>query len=73
MFHREKKVIYVEGMHCEHCAKKVENALLSLDGALKVKVDLNHKEVTLSSKEPIADEIIQKAIEALDYQVLEIK
>ncbi len=73
MFHREKKVIYVEGMHCEHCAKKVENALKTLEGVLKVKVNLNSKEVVIISKETIADEKLREIIESLDYQILEMK
>ncbi len=73
MFHHEKKVIYVEGMHCEHCAKKVENALSMLDGVTKVKVNLQAKEVIVTLKKSVTDEILKDAIEALDYQVLEMK
>ena len=34
-----KKIISIEGMHCEHCAKKVKTVLSSIEGVNKVKVN----------------------------------
>lgn len=74
MFHKqEKKVAIIEGMHCEHCAKKVESALLALDGVDKVKINLKKKEVTVLLSGPVQDDLIKEQIETLDYTVLEIK
>ena len=38
----------VEGMMCEHCKKKVEDAALSLKGVKKASVDLENKTLTVS-------------------------
>ena len=74
MFHKqEKKVVIIEGMHCEHCAKKVENALLALEGVSKVKINLKTKEATILLSGPVQDDVIKEQIETLDYTVLEIK
>ena len=43
-----KKTISIEGMHCEHCAKKVEETFKSIEGVNKVKVNLLKKEAIIS-------------------------
>ena len=70
---QEKKVVIIEGMHCEHCAKKVENVLLALDGVDKVKINLKKKEVTILLSGLVQDDLIKEQIETLDYKVLEMK
>ena len=42
-------VIKIEGMSCEHCAKKVSQNLLTIKGVKKVKVNLKEKEAIISS------------------------
>ena len=32
-----KKTLTIEGMHCDHCVKHVQNAINSIDGASAVK------------------------------------
>ena len=51
--HKNKIIIKVDGMHCEHCAKKVSDAIVKLDDSYKVKVDLKSGEVTITSKNTI--------------------
>lgn len=51
MFKKNKIEIIVEGMHCDHCANKVEQTLLEDDNIKKVKVDLAKKKVTIEYKE----------------------
>ncbi len=73
MFQKKKiKIIKIEGMHCEHCAKKVEDGLKTIEEIGKIKIDLKRKEVRIEEKESISDQLIQKSIEDLGYQVLEI-
>ncbi len=73
MFQKKKiKIIKIEGMHCEHCAKKVEDGLKAIEEIGKIKIDLKRKEVRIEEKESISDQLIQKSIEDLGYQVLEI-
>lgn len=66
-----KKVIKVDGMHCEHCANKVINALENIEGIEKVKVNLNTKEVLITSNVDIDNNLIKETISKLDYQVIE--
>ena len=69
MLKRIQKVITVNGMHCEHCQKRVENALSSLREVKKVEVTLEDKKVRVILKKEIGDEKIKEAIETLGYSV----
>lgn len=68
-----KKVLIVDGMHCGHCSKKVEDALKVVDGVKKVKINLEKKEVVIVSKEKLNDDIISSAIEKTGFELVEIK
>lgn len=51
-------LIKVKGMQCNHCVKRVENAL-KIAGAKKIKIDLESGEVTFEKIEvKTAEEII---------------
>lgn len=68
MFNKSRKInIRVEGMMCKHCASKVEEELVKIDGIDKVKVDLDKKQVTIFSKGEVDLEKVKKAIEGLEY------
>ncbi len=67
-----KKILKVEGMHCEHCAKKVTDALQKITGVSKVKVNLAKKEVNVQMTQDIADDILKQAIKDIDFEVTEI-
>lgn len=69
MSKRIQKVITVNGMHCEHCQKRVENALSRLHEVKKVEVTLEDKKVRVILKKEIGDEKIKEAIENLGYSV----
>ena len=72
MFNKKvKKVINVDGMSCSHCAKKVENSLKEIDGVLKVSVNLDKKEVIITSKFEIDTSLLRKKIEDLGYKYLD--
>lgn len=45
------KVIQVEGMTCGHCVETVTQAVASLEGILKVAVDLDQQQVALDYDE----------------------
>lgn len=64
-----KKVVNVEGMHCDHCVKKITEALESIEGVTKVKVNLSKKEAIITSTEEIDDQIIKSKIEELGFSV----
>ena len=54
-----KKIISIDGMHCEHCAKKVETTFKSIEGVTKVKVNLSKKEATIISKIELDNKTIE--------------
>lgn len=71
MFNKKiQKVVNIEGMHCNHCAMSVTNALQSIEGVSKVKVDLNKKQATIISTVEIDDKLIKAKVEELDFKVV---
>lgn len=72
-FKRKKKIINVEGMTCEHCVKKIENALEGLADVIKVKVDLGKKCVVITYENTLDELLLQNKIEELGYTVTGIK
>jgi len=59
--------IEVEGMMCDHCRMRVENALNSIEG-VKAKVDLKKKSAVLFNAENVSDEEIKQKIEEAGYK-----
>jgi Cu2+-exporting ATPase len=72
MFKKNKKIIKIEGMHCNHCAKCVTDALLKIENVSNVHINLNKKEATVTLKKEVDNDTLKKAIEELDYKVIEI-
>ena len=64
-------IIKINGMKCEHCKKRVEEALLQIEGIKKVKVDLKTGNVKITSKEDIPYSILKEVIEELGYEIEE--
>ena len=68
-----KKTISIEGMHCEHCAKKIEEPLKNIPNVNKVKVNLSKKEAIIISKSIIDDQTIKDSFKDLDFTITNIK
>ena len=68
-----KKIVTVEGMCCEHCAKRVEDKLTAVEGVISVDVKLKKKLVILRSREMISDDIIKNRIVEAGYSVVSIE
>lgn len=66
-----KKEIKIDGMHCEHCAAKVEKALASLDGVKKVKVKLEKGLAKLDGD--VSDDAIRTAVSEAGFTVTGIE
>ena len=66
----ENTVISVDGMHCNHCKAKVENALKSIKGVKKFEVSLENASAAVAyvakkiTPEEIASAISQSGFEA---------
>lgn len=67
-----EKVLTVEGMHCENCEIRVENALNRLDGVV-CKVNLRKKTATVSYSAEVSDDLLKKAVENMGYKVTDIR
>ena len=67
-----KKVITIEGMHCENCKNRVERQINRIDGAV-AKVNLRKHTAVVSMERPIDDEELKKAVEKEDYKVVRIE
>lgn len=63
-----KKVIEIEGMHCSHCAKAVEEQLLSVKGVKKAKADAEKKSAVVALGEDVSDEELFKAVEKAGFK-----
>lgn len=74
MFRKGKKIfVQIEGMSCQHCAKKVEETLLSILNVKSVKVNLEKKTAAITTMGAVDKNEIKMKIENLDYIVKEIE
>ena len=67
------KIILIEGMYCEHCAKRVTEALKSLNGVKSVTISLEEKNAEVVLKKDVEDEVLKGAIEDIGFGVVDIK
>ena len=66
------KIILIEGMHCGHCSKRVEEALKSLNGVKSVTISLEEKNAQVMLKKDIENEVLKKTIEDIGFGVVDI-
>ncbi|WP_101697200.1 heavy-metal-associated domain-containing protein [Clostridium minihomine] len=66
-----KKLITIEGMHCEHCQAKAEKALNSMEG-VQAKVNLKKKQATVTLSKDISDQEFEKVLQEAGYEVSSI-
>jgi Cu+-exporting ATPase len=66
-----KKVLTVEGMSCQHCAKRVKEALEAVSGVAKAEVDLGKKRADVEG-EAIVEAALRAAVEDVGYSVMAI-
>ena len=62
MFFMIKKLIEIEGMHCEHCKKKVEDTLYSIPEVEEATVNLDKKNAKITLNEEVDDILIANLI-----------
>ncbi len=67
-----KKIIHIEGMCCEHCAKRVENALSAVSGVVSADGKIKKKTAVVRSREEIDEAEISKVISEAGYTVTAI-
>lgn len=64
-----KKKILITGMTCGHCVKRVENALLSVEGVVSALVSLEDKSASIETNHEIEDQHIREVIDDAGYDV----
>ncbi len=65
------KIVKIEGMRCENCHRRVQNALNSIDG-VNAKVNGEKAEAIVKLGRDIDDSEIKKAVTDLGYKVTSI-
>lgn len=66
------KVIKIEGMRCENCNRRVQNALNQLDG-VNAKVYGDRAEAVVKLGRDIEDIELERAVTGLGYRVISIE
>ena len=67
------KKIKVNGMMCSHCEARVKKALEAVEGVVCATADHNTGYATVELDREVENEILKKAVEAQDYEVLGIE
>ncbi len=68
-----KTIVTVEGMSCEHCAKRVENAISAVEGVEGCEVKLKKKVAVVKSSQPVSAEELTKAVTDAGYTVKSVE
>jgi Cu2+-exporting ATPase len=67
------KTIKINGMMCGHCEATVKKALEELDGVKEAAVSHEQGTAVVTLNSEISDDILKKAVEDKEYEVVEIK
>ena len=73
MFNKNKIVskLLVEGMHCNSCTKRIEDTLKKNKDIKKVEINLNTKEVLITSTNELDINNIKEIVNNLGYNVID--
>ena len=66
------KTIFIEGMSCIHCSKRVEDALKDIKGVKSVSISLERKKAEVTLKIEVDNEVLKTAIEDIGFEVTNI-
>ncbi|HBS92052.1 MAG TPA: heavy metal transport/detoxification protein [Erysipelotrichaceae bacterium] len=67
------KKLTIEGMSCNHCVKRVESALLDLEGLVSVKVNLSSKTAMIDVEDNFNDTLLFNAIDDAGYDLIQVE
>ncbi len=65
-----KTVLKIKGMSCEHCVRRVRDALLELEGVQGADVSLDDGSAAVEHSEGITSSILAEAVEDAGYDVI---
>lgn len=67
----KETIIKVEGMVCEGCENRVQNALKAIEGIENVVANHTNGTVTINSKEEVTEASMKEKIEDIGFEVKE--
>lgn len=67
------KIVFVDGMHCAHCAAFVEKSLKAVEGVADASVDLAGKKASVTLEKAVADDVLIKAVADAGFTAVDIK
>ena len=56
-----KKVLMLEDLDCAHCAQKMEDGILKIEGVTSARVNFLSQKLTLEAPDEIFDEVLKQA------------
>ena len=68
-----KKIIEIDGMHCNNCTIRVKNSLENIDNIKKVEVNLENGEASIEYENNVNFDLIKDTIDDLGFEVKNIK
>lgn len=66
------KVVRIDGMHCQNCAKRIENAFNTQDGFF-AKVDLAKQRAIVRSKREVPDRELKQVVRNVGYSPVNVE
>ena len=70
---KERRILHIEGMMCEHCEAHVKDALEKLDGVESAEADHKKGIAVVTLTEDLNNDVMKTAVEREDYEVLSIE
>ncbi|QIB27766.1 heavy-metal-associated domain-containing protein [Caloranaerobacter azorensis] len=67
------KVLFIEGMSCNHCIMAVKKALSEVEGVTSVDVDLESKKAVVEFSKEVGENILKDAVIKAGYEVVSIE
>lgn len=67
-----RRIIRIDGMHCQNCAERVRRAIEAVDG-VSVRVDLKSGIASVDMDRNVEDHRLKKAVEEAGYKVVSIE
>ncbi len=67
----KETIIKVEGMVCNGCEKRAQNALKTIEGVENVVANYTNGTVTITSKDEVSESVMKEKIEDIGFEVKE--
>ena len=68
-----KKTMKINGMMCGHCEARVKKALEAVEGVQEAEVSHESGNAVVTLTSDVADEVLKKAVEDQDYEVVSVE